>query len=123
MGHESWIAVEPAVDGDQATVVETFSEWQGAIDGRDTTDGTLQFAGFGPPASNIERLIESVGDHLQRAVFVVEHDGGIGSTVGRYYEREDGKLRRIEELRHEFRHDPAEHFDYFAARYGIHGVV
>lgn len=122
-----WIAAEVVEGADPDEVAATLARREGADDldysvGLER-DGVVTVEGIRGTPEDAETELERVVDRIERAVVVVRVDGGEGHTFGRYYETEVDELRQVEELEHPFGWRPTVHFDYFAAKYGIHGSV
>ncbi|ELY88438.1 hypothetical protein [Natrinema altunense] len=123
MGHRSYVAVELAEGADPDPVVDALAGDDTRLSGADRYDDVLTFSGMEGPVSTLDRLLTTVDDALERAVLVINHDGGRGEMIGRYYENGADGFGAVEELRTDFRWEPGAYFDYFAAKYGIHAAV
>lgn len=118
----NYLAVELAPDGERTAVIETL------VDGsrmryQTDHDTSLIFTGPGNHADALERL-QTVAADLSRVAFVHYLDTG-DYTQGYYYERDDTNSPRLKEVESVSGDgsDRAAVFDYFAHRYGIHGVL
>ncbi|WP_222919213.1 hypothetical protein [Natrinema sp. SYSU A 869] len=123
MSHRSYIAAELAETVDPDPVADVLSGEDTRLSGGDRYDDVLTFSGMEGPVSALDRLLNSISDDLERAALVINHDGGRGEMIGRYYENGANGFREVEELRTDFRWEPGVYFDYFAAKYGIHAAV
>lgn len=118
----NYLAVELVPDGEKSAVIDTIVD-DSRMRYQTDHDTSLIFTGPGLHTDALERL-QTIAAELSRVVIVHYIDTG-DHTQGYYYERDDTNPPRLKEVESVSGDgsDRAAVFDYFAHRYGIHGVL
>lgn len=118
-----WHALELAADGDAEAAIDELANDDTEIKYIDRVDETLIFRGVRVDQRETEDHLESIVEHLNRAVAVINSEGGGGSIIGLYYECETDSVELVEKLSQHPRWTVEPYFDYFSTKYGIHAAV
>lgn len=123
--HECWIVAELAESGDPELVRETVLDAESDLEEATVEADCVVFHGWYGGFDRFKSTFASLGDHLDRLVFVACLDGGMGATVSEYYADADDLAEPTDSLGEDsvLRNWASMHFDHYAAHYDVHAGI